>query len=118
MKKAITTKVKRNIPSIPFDGYEVHALTHEASNELLNRLSHWKASNDYHIIKSLEVKFKNNKLPRQEKDLYLDWLVSIESDKFKALDEVQLIRVSLSNEAEAENEDLEHEEQRIAEIYG
>lgn len=92
---------KSKIPPIPFTLEEVYSLSHyEASDELWNRLKVWKASNNYQFIKSLsnliikDYTTRTRKLSKQEQDLkqaYIRWLsIGLDSDKFKALDNVKL----------------------------
>lgn len=144
---AATTKkaaAARAIPLIPFSYEEVSELTiGTASNELQQRFIIWKAS-EYQTIKQIEGVILNNnsaKLSKQLKALreqYFDWLVSIESDKFRALESVG-VQVGLakssssesnrdenlddySEETSQEEEDQQEQQQqqqveRVAEIY-
>lgn len=97
----------RAIPLIPFSYEEVSELTAGiASNELLQRFIIWKAG-EYQTIKQIEDAIQNNNSAKLSKQLrvlreqYFDWLVSIESDKFRSLESVgvpvSLARSSSSN---------------------
>ena len=120
--KKATTKKKTKIPAIPFTFEEVYALTQyqaSASDELWNRFRVWKAGHDYVFIRSLSTLIikdyagHNWVLSTQEKELkktYIDWLVGLESDKFKALDNIKLDHNNKvkKNEEEYYNDMLTH----------
>lgn len=133
----------RAIPLIPFSYEEVSELTiGTASNELQQRFVIWKAS-EYQTIKQIEDAIQNNNSAKLSKQLrvlreqYFDWLVSIESDKFRALESVG-VQVGLAKSSsgssesnrdenlddfseETSQEDQQEQEQqqveRVAEIY-
>lgn len=93
-KAAAAAAVARTIPLIPFSYEEVNELTFgTASNELQQRFIIWKAG-EYQTIKQIEDAIQNNNSTKSSKKLreireqYFDWLVSIESDKFRALESV------------------------------
>src|SRR5262245_4088619 len=85
---------KKSIAPIPFDYNEIVELTSlGAPLSLQHRLVVWKNSGDFKYIKELEnlVLYGNHidKMSKQEKELkdqYLNWCVSIEKEKFDALD--------------------------------
>lgn len=120
-KPTVVTAAKRNkgIPKIPFTLEEVYSLTErQASEELQNRLRVWKASKEYAFIKSLhdiiikDYSGHNRKLSKQEGELrnrYINWLaVGLESDKFKALDNIRLKNANLiRREIKEDNDDEE-----------
>ena len=115
------------IPSIPFQYYEIQSLVNGiASRELYQRFMVWK-STEYLNIKQVEnmiISAKNNDSSIHLKELrsqYFDWLVSIESDKFRVLESVWL-PMNLVNGHRDDNEknaDGEHEleVQKTPEIY-
>lgn len=78
----------------------------------MNRLRVWKAGKDYQFIKSLDeliIRSPAGKSTKQEKELeraYVNWLVSLESDQFKALDKVRIddSRLHLDREQQEEEE--------------
>jgi hypothetical protein len=117
-------RIKKSIPTVPFTSEEVYLLIErQASEELYNRLRVWKASKEYAFIKSLSNLMvlnnqpgHNRKLSKQERELrnqYFNWLSSssLESDKFKSLDNVRLrqnnivIRQKVKEQQEEDEED-------------
>ena len=119
-------RIQSAIPSIPFDYSEIQSLVAGiASNGLLQRFIIWKAS-EYQTIKQIEdviISGKNNDLSIRQKELkkrYFDWLVSIESDKFRALESVRLPIDLASNhkdDEESHEEGQQPEVQKMPEIY-
>ena len=119
-------RIQSAIPSIPFDYSEIQSLVAGiASNGLLQRFIIWKAS-EYQTIKQIEdviISGKNNDLSIRQKELkkrYFDWLVSIESDKFRALESVRLPIDLASNHRDDEESHEEGQQpgvQKMPEIY-
>jgi hypothetical protein len=119
-------RIQSAIPSIPFDYSEIQSLVAGiASNGLLQRFIIWKAS-EYQTIKQIEdviISGKNNDLSIHQKELkkrYFDWLVSIESDKFRALESVRLPINLASNhrdDEESHEEVQQSEVQKMPEMY-
>ena len=119
-------RIQSAIPSIPFDYSEIQSLVAGiASNGLLQRFIIWKAS-EYQTIKQIEdviISGKNNDSSIHQTELrkrYFDWLVSIESDKFRALESVRLPITLASNHRDAEEnheEGQQPEVQKMPEIY-
>ncbi len=120
-------RIQSAIPSIPFQYYEIQSLVNGiASNDLYQRFMVWK-STEYLNIKQVEdmiISAKNNDSSIHLKELrsqYFDWLVSIESDKFRVLESVRL-PMNLANDHRDDNkknDDGEHEleVEKIPEIY-
>ena len=119
-------RIQSAIPSIPFDYSEIQSLVAGiASNGLLQRFIIWKAS-EYQTIKQIEdviISGKNNDLSIRQKELkkrYFDWLVSIESDKFRALESVRLPINLASNHRDDEESREEGQQpgvQKMPEMY-
>ena len=119
-------RIQSAIPSIPFDYSEIQSLVAGiASNGLLQRFIIWKAS-EYQTIKKIEdviISGKNNDLSIRQKELkkrYFDWLVSIESDKFRALESVRLPINLTSNHRDDEESREEGQQpglQKMPEMY-
>ena len=119
-------RIQSAIPSIPFDYSEIQSLVAGiASNGLLQRFIIWKTS-EYQTIKQIEdviISGKNNDLSIRQKELknrYFDWLVSIESDKFRALESVRLPIDLASNHRDDEESHEEGQQpgvQKMPEIY-
>ena len=119
-------RIQSAIPSIPFDYSEIQSLVAGiASNGLLQRFIIWKTS-EYQTIKQIEdviISGKNNDLSIRQKELkkrFFDWLVSIESDKFRVLESIRL-PICLTNDHNVDEENHgEVEEpgvQKLPEIY-
>jgi hypothetical protein len=119
-------RIQSAIPSIPFDYCEIQSLVAGiASNGLLQRFIIWKAS-EYQTIKQIEdviISGTNNDLSIRQKELkkrFFDWLVSIESDKFRVLESIRL-PICLTNDHNVDEENHgEVEEpgvQKLPEIY-
>jgi hypothetical protein len=119
-------RIKSEIPLIPFEYFEIQSLVNGiASNDLYHKFMVWK-STEYMNIKHVEdaiISGKNNDLSIHQKELkkrYFDWLVSIESDKFRALESVRL-PISMANshreDEESHSEVGEPEVQKLPEIY-
>ena len=119
-------RIQSAIPSIPFDYSEIQSLVAGiASNGLLQRFIIWKAS-EYQTIKQIEdviISGTNNDLSIRQKELkkrFFDWLVSIESDKFRVLESIRL-PICLTNDHNVDEENHgEVEEpgvQKLPEIY-
>jgi hypothetical protein len=119
-------RIQSAISSIPFDYSEIQSLVNGiASSDLYQKFMIWK-STEYLNIKHVEdfiISGKNNDLSIHQKELkkrYFDWLVSIESDRFRALESVRL-PISLPsnhrNDRESHGEKLEPEGQKMPEIY-
>ena len=119
-------RIQSAIPSIPFDYSEIQSLVAGiASNGLLQRFIIWKAS-EYQTIKKIEdviISGKNNDLSIRQKELkkrYFDWLGSIESDKFRALESVRLPIDLASNHRDDEESREEGQQpgvQKMPEMY-
>ena len=119
-------RIQSAIPSIPFDYSEIQSLVAGiASNGLLQRFIIWKAS-EFQTIKQIEdviISGKNNDLSMHQKELkkrYFDWLVSIESDKFRALESVRLPINLASNHRDDEESREEGQQpgvQKMPEMY-
>ena len=120
------SRIQSAIPSIPFDYSEIQSLVAGiASNGLLQRFIIWKTS-EYQTIKKIEdviISGKNNDLSIRQKELkkrYFDWLVSIESDKFRALESVRLPINLTSNHRDDEESREEGQQpgvQKMPEMY-
>ena len=89
-------RIKSEIPLIPFEYFEIQSLVNGiASSDLYQKFMVWK-STEYLNIKHAEdviISGKNNDLSIHQKELkkrYFDWLVSIESDKFRVLESIRL----------------------------
>ena len=119
-------RIQSAIPSIPFDYSEIQSLVAGiASNGLLQRFIIWKTS-EYQTIKQIEdviISGTNNDLSIRQKELkkrFFDWLVSIESDKFRVLESIRL-PICLTNDHNVDEENHgEVEEpgvQKLPEIY-
>ena len=120
-------RIKSEIPSIPFEYFEIQSLVNGiASSDLYQRFMVWK-STEYLNIKHVEdviISGKNNDSSIHQKELrkqYFDWLVSIESDKFRALESVRL-PINLANnhrdnDEESHKEGQQPEVQKMPEIY-
>ena len=114
------------IPSIPFEYLEIQTLVNGiASSDLYQRFMVWK-STEYLNIKQVEdmiISAKNNDSSIHLKELrsqYFDWLVSIESDKFRALESIRMptnLVNSHEDEVERRAEEEEHEDRNFPEIY-
>ena len=119
-------RIQSAIPSIPFDYSEIQSLVAGiASNGLLQRFIIWKAS-EYQTIKQIEdviISGKNNDSSIHQTELrkrYFDWLVSIESDKFRALESVRLPINLASNhrdDEESHKDGQQPEVQKMPEMY-
>ena len=119
-------RIQSAIPSIPFDYSEIQSLVNRiASSDLYQKFIVWKSS-EYLNIKQVEdmiISGINNDSSVHRKELrkqYFDWLVSIESDKFRVLESVQLPinLVSSHNDAEKSHGEVEEPEvQKLPEIY-
>ena len=120
-------RIKSEIPLIPFEYFEIQSLVNGiASSDLYQKFMVWK-STEYLNIKYVEdviIGGKNNDSSINQKELrkqYFDWLVSIESDKFRALESVRLpIRLGTNhkdNVEESDNREQELEVQKMPEIY-
>jgi hypothetical protein len=119
-------RIQSAIPSIPFDYSEIQSLVAGiASNGLLQRFIIWKA-NEFQTIKQIEdviISGKNNDLSIHQKELkkrYFDWLVSIESDKFRALESVRLpihLASYHRDDKESPEEGQQPEVQKMPEMY-
>ena len=119
-------RIQSAIPSIPFDYSEIQSLVAGiASNGLLQRFIIWKAS-EYQTIKQIEdviISGKNNDSSIHQTELrkrYFDWLVSIESDKFRALESVRLPINLASNhrdDEESHEDGQQPEVQKMPEMY-
>ena len=89
-------RIQSAIPSIPFEYFEIQSLVNGiASSDLYQMFMVWK-STEYLNIKQVEdmiISGINNDSSVHRKELrkqYFDWLVSIESDKFRVLESVHL----------------------------
>ena len=119
-------RIQSAIPSIPFDYCEIQSLVAGiASNGLLQRFIIWKAS-EYQTIKQIEdmiISGKNHDSSIHQTELrqrYFDWLVSIESDKFRALESVRLPINLASNHRDDEESREEGQQpgvQKMPEMY-
>jgi hypothetical protein len=119
-------RIKSEIPLIPFEYFEIQSLVNGiASNDLYQKFMVWK-STEYLNIKYVEdviISGKNNDLSIHQKELkkrYFDWLVSIESDKFRALESVRLPINLASNQRddeESHEEGQQPEVQKMPEMY-
>ena len=119
-------RIQSAIPSIPFDYSEIQSLVAGiASNGLLQRFIIWK-DNEYQTIKKIEdviISGKNNDLSIRQKELkkrYFDWLVSIESDKFRALESVRLpinLESNHRDDEESREEGQQPGVQKMPEMY-
>ena len=90
------SRIQSAIPSIPFDYSEIQSLVDGiASSDLYQKFMVWR-STEYLNIKHVEdmiISGKNNDSSIHLKELrkqYFDWLVSIESDKFRVLESIRL----------------------------
>ena len=119
-------RIKSAIPSIPFGYSEIQSLVNGiASSDLYQKFMVWK-STEYLNIKHVEdviISGKNNDLSIHQKELkkrYFDWLVSVESDKFRVLESIRL-PICLTNDHNVDEENHgEVEEpgvQKLPEIY-
>ena len=118
-------RIKSEIPLIPFEYSEIQSLVNRiASSDLYQKFMVWK-STEYLSIKHVEdviISGKNNDLSIHQKELkkrYFDWLVSIESDKFRVLESVPFPINLVSNNKDDENhgEGQQPEVQKLPEIY-
>ena len=119
-------RIQSAIPSIPFDYFEIQSLVAGiASNGLLQRFIIWKTS-EYQTIKQIEdviISGKNNDSSIHQTELrkrYFDWLVSIESDKFRALESVRFPINLASNHRDDEESHEEGQQpgvQKMPEMY-
>ena len=119
-------RIKSEIPLIPFEYFEIQSLVNGiASSDLYQKFMVWK-STEYLSIKHVEdviISGKNNDLSIHQKELkkrYFDWLVSIESDKFRALESVRLPINLASNHRDDEESREEGQQpgvQKMPEMY-
>jgi hypothetical protein len=119
-------RIKSEIPLIPFEYFEIQSLVNGiASSDLYQKFMVWK-STEYLNIKHVEdviISGKNNDLSIHQKELkkrYFDWLVSIESDKFRALESVRLPINLASNHRDDEESHEEAQQpgvQKMPEMY-
>ena len=119
-------RIKSEIPLIPYEYFELQSLVNGiASSDLYQKFMVWK-STEYLSIKHVEdviISGKNNDLSIHQKELkkrYFDWLVSIESDKFRALESVRLPINLASNhrdDEESYDEGQQPEVQKMPEMY-
>ena len=119
-------RIKSEIPLIPFEYFEIQSLVNGiASSDLYQKFMVWK-STEYLNIKYVEdviISGKNNDSsihPTELRKQYFDWLVSIESDKFRVLESIRL-PICLTNDHNVDEENHgEVEEpgvQKLPEIY-
>jgi hypothetical protein len=127
MARRSNRRIKSEIPIIPFEYFEIQSLVNGiASSDLYQKFIVWK-STEYLSIKHVEdviISGKNNDLSIPQKELkkrYFDWLVSIESDKFRALESVRLpinlANFHKDNVEESDDREQELEVQKMPEIY-
>jgi hypothetical protein len=114
------------IPSIPFEYSEIQSLVNGiASSDLYQKFIVWK-STEYLNIKQLEDTIISGKKSdssihlKKLRKQYFDWLVSIESDKFRVLESIRMpTNLVNTHEGEVERraEEEEHEDRNFPEIY-
>ena len=119
-------RIQSAIPSIPFDYSEIQSLVDGiASSDLYQKFMVWKSTEFLNIkhVEDVIISGRNNDLSIHQKELkkrYFDWLVSIESDKFRALESVRLpINLASNHRDDEENheEEQQPEVQKMPEMY-
>lgn len=121
------SRIQSAIPSIPFDYSEIQSLVDGiASSDLYQKFMVWR-STEYLNIKHVEdmiISGKNNDSSIHLKELrkqYFDWLVSIESDKFRVLESIRLPTNPANDPKDYDEESheggQEPQAQKMPEIY-